>query len=412
MSVPMSLTPSNRRHSKAFAMLAVAAVFASGALLTGCDRTPEAPPAQAGPTISGDTIRFIGRVDGIRSETVQDAGDISLTLPGRLIWDEDRTVRVQAPFAGRVVKPLVTVGDTVTMGQPLAEMASAEFGTAVAQARSADNDLQLATDNLKRLRELHEAGVVSQKDLRQAEADDAGKRIERERAQTRLKQIGAGSGPNFVLRSPIAGVVVERSVNAGQEFRPDSGGAPLFVITDPARLWVRLDATESELPRLAGVKHGTTLTLVTPAYPDRRFTGSLAVIGDSIDPESRTFRLRGSVPNPDRLLKGEMFVNASFPVAEGETAGRVANVAASAVLLVDGKRYVFAADPDGGFTRTEVKVAREMVSRTAVQGLAANQKVVVEGSLFLQQILAGAKMPAPGASGVSTQATTPREARP
>jgi hypothetical protein len=113
-----------------------------------------------------------------------------------------------------------------------------------------------------------------------------------------------------------------------------------------------------------------------------------------------------------------MFINASFPVAEGETAGRLANVAASAVLLIDGKRYVFVADPDGGFTRTEVKVAREMASRTVVQGLAANQKVVVEGSLFLQQILAGVKMPAPrasgasGPSGASAQATTAREARP
>jgi membrane fusion protein, heavy metal efflux system len=393
MSVPMSLKLSSRLRSTRSAALLIAAVLASGALLSGCDRTPEAPPAQAGPTVSGDTVRFTGRVDGIRSEAVQDAGDVALTLPGRLIWDEDRTVRVQAPFAGRVVRPLVTVGDTVTAGQPLAEMASGEFGTAVAEARSADNDLQLATDNLKRLRELHEAGVVSQKDLRQAEADDAGKRIERDRAQTRLKQIGAGSGPNFVLRSPIAGVVVERSVNAGQEFRPDSGGAPLFVITDPARLWVRLDATESELPRLAGVKRGTTLTLVTPAYPDRRFTGTLAVIGDSIDPESRTFRLRGSVPNPDRLLKGEMFVNASFPVAEGETSGRLKNVAASAVLLIGGKRYVFVVDPDGGFTRTEITLVREMASRSAVQGLRDGQRVVTEGNLFLQQILAEAKVP-------------------
>jgi len=389
----MSLKLSSRLRSTRSAALLIAAVLASGALLSGCDRTPEAPPAQAGPTVSGDTVRFTGRVDGIRSEAVQDAGDVALTLPGRLIWDEDRTVRVQAPFAGRVVRPLVTVGDTVTAGQPLAEMASGEFGTAVAEARSADNDLQLATDNLKRLRELHEAGVVSQKDLRQAEADDAGKRIERDRAQTRLKQIGAGSGPNFVLRSPIAGVVVERSVNAGQEFRPDSGGAPLFVITDPARLWVRLDATESELPRLAGVKRGTTLTLVTPAYPDRRFTGTLAVIGDSIDPESRTFRLRGSVPNPDRLLKGEMFVNASFPVAEGETSGRLKNVAASAVLLIGGKRYVFVVDPDGGFTRTEITLVREMASRSAVQGLRDGQRVVTEGNLFLQQILAEAKVP-------------------
>jgi len=389
----MSLILSFRLPSAYSAALLVATVLASVAVLSGCDRTPDAPPAQSGPTVSGDTVRFTGRVDGIRSEVVQDAGDVALTLPGRLIWDEDRTVRVQAPFAGRVVRPLVTVGDTVTTGQPLAEMASAEFGTAVAEARNADNEMQLATDNLKRLRELHEAGVVSQKDLRQAEADDAGKRIERDRAQTRLKQIGAGSGPNFVLRSPIAGVVVERSVNAGQEFRPDSGGAPLFVITDPSRLWVRLDATESELPRLAGVKRGTTLTLVTPAYPDRRFTGTLAAVGDSIDPESRTFRLRGSVPNPERQLKGEMFVNASFPVAEGETSGRLKNVAASAVLLLGGKRYVFVVDPDGGFTRTEITLVREMASRSAVQGLRDGQRVVTEGNLFLQQILAEAKVP-------------------
>ena len=81
MSDLMSVKLSTRRRSSAAAMLLIAAAVASGALLTGCDRTPDAPPAQAGPTVSGDTVRFTGRVDGIRSEVVQDAGDVALTLP-------------------------------------------------------------------------------------------------------------------------------------------------------------------------------------------------------------------------------------------------------------------------------------------------------------------------------------------
>jgi cobalt-zinc-cadmium efflux system membrane fusion protein len=401
-------------RSRPVAATLAAACLAAALAAAGCGEHKVEPPPPTGPVLNGDTIRFPGKVDGIRTEPVRDAGSIALTLPGRLIWDEDRTVRVMAPFAGRVVKPMVGVGDTVRAGQPLAEMASAEFGSAVAEARQAENDLRLADDNLKRQRELFEAGIVSQKDLRAAEADQAGKRIERDRTQTRLRQIGASNGPNFTLRAPIAGVVVERNVNVGQEFRPDAGGQPLFVVTDPTRLWVRLDATESDLGRLAGVRPGTPLKIASAAYPEREFGGTLTHVGDAVDPESRTFRLRGAVPNPERVLKGEQYVSATFPLPAGESPRKLFDVPAASVMLVGNRRYVFVLDADGGFTRTEVQVVRETASRSIVAGLAEGQRVVHEGNLFLQQIRAEARVPAqlsgnppPPAPATPTAATRP-----
>jgi len=390
---------------------ALSLAIALSVLLTACEKHAEPPPVAPGPSVNGETVRFPGRVDGITTEAVQNAGGIALSLPGRLIWDEDRTVRVQAPFAGRVVRPMAAVGDTVRAGQAIAEMSSPEFSSAIAEARSADNELRLAQDNLNRVRELHDAGIVSLRELRQAQSDEAGKTIEKVRAQTRLNQLGAVDGPTFFLRAPIAGVVVERAVNTGQEFRPDSPGSPLFVITDPTRLWVRLDATEADLIRVSGVALGTPIAVVSAAYPTRKFPGTLAYIGDTIDAESRTFRLRGSVPNPERLLKGEMFVTASFPVPTSMSSESLHNLPSSAVMLVGGKHFVFVVEPDGGFTRKQVKITREIANRIEVQGLIDGQRVVTEGNLFLQQIVAEARAHAPAPATVKSNSTG-KESRP
>jgi membrane fusion protein, heavy metal efflux system len=386
MSATMTLSAlRSRALTRAFARACACAVVGA---LAAC--SAEAPPAapDPGPSISGTTIRFPGRVEGLRTEPVQDAGSTTLSLPGRLAWDEDRTVRVFSPFAGRVIKPLVQVGDPVRAGQPLVEVAAPEFGQATADARKADAEYTLADDTLKRVRELNEAGLVPTKDVREAEAGVARAGIERQRTQARLAQLGAGSGgSNYVLRAPIAGVVVERSINAGQELRSDGGDKPLYVITDPSRLWAWLDAPESALQQLASVAPGTALKLSSGAWSGREFGARLLRKEDAIDATSRTFKLRATVENPERLLKAEMFVTATFPLPEGATDQPIEHLPTSAVLLVDGIQTVFVADADGGFTRIPVKVVNELPGRVGVTGLEPGQRVVVEGNLYLQQIL-------------------------
>lgn len=356
-------------------------------LLTAC--SPEPPPKapEPGPAIQGTTIRFAGRPEGIRSEAALEAGTTALSIPGRLAWDEDRTVRVHSPFAGRVVRPLVQVGDTVRAGQPLAELVSSEFGQAVAEARRAETDLGLADDNLGRQRELHEAGLIALKDLRAAEAERSRADIEAQRARTRLRQTGSVGAGNYTLRAPIAGVVVERSINPGQELRPDQDSPALFVVTDPTRLWAWLDAPERSLPQLSAMPAGTPLRIRSAAWGDAEFDAQLVRKEDAIDPELRTFRLRAAVSNAQRKLKSGMFVTATFP-APGESAEvKVEHVPLSAVILMDGKRHVFVQDDDSSFTRTPVQVLTEQAGRASVTGLKPGQRVVTEGNLYLQQIL-------------------------
>lgn len=114
-------------------------------------------------------------------------------------------------------------GDRVKAGQALAYLASPDFGQAQADAGKAQADIALAEKNLARIRELHDNGVAPRKDLSQAEAEHARARSELARAQGRVRLYGGGTGidQTLALKSPIAGTVVERNLNPGQELRSD-----------------------------------------------------------------------------------------------------------------------------------------------------------------------------------------------
>ena len=99
---------------------------------------------------------------------------------------------------------------------------------------------------------VREAG--RRRDWQQAEATAIAARAEAERASRRLAGLGGEGDGSYVLRSLLPGIVVERNLNPGQEFRPDQSGAPLFVVTDPSSLWIQIDAGEADLAKLKKVK--------------------------------------------------------------------------------------------------------------------------------------------------------------
>jgi cobalt-zinc-cadmium efflux system membrane fusion protein len=370
-----------------FAICVLLALF----LLVGCERRDEAP-VEAGPVVNGDTVTFaLGSpaVQRLAVEKVEAPMEHSLALPGRLAWDEDHTVRVFTPFAGRVTHILAKVGDTVKPGQPLVEMSSPDYAQAQADARKARADLALAQKTVERQRELGRAGIASAKDLEQAETDFTRARAEADRAVGRLNAYGHGadSGPDFVLKSPMGGTIVERNLNPGQELRPDQPGNPLFVITDPTRLWASLDANEADLRY---VKPGMALEISSTQLPDSVFTGVLRQVADFVDPVSRTVKLRGDVPNAQRVLKAEMFVTARVKVA----APPEPTVDSRAVYLIGAQRYAFVRSGDTSYTRRRVRVGPEVEGRMPVrEGLRQGEDVVVAGNLYLDQIV-GTERPA------------------
>jgi len=371
-----------------YALLFAVCVLVALFLLTSCGH--DEATIEAAPTVHGDSVVFpkeaAGAVARLGVEKVEPPMARELVLPARLTWNEERTVRVFPPFAGRVTRLIARPGDSVAAGAPLAEMMSPDFGQAQADARKAQAALALASQALARQKELNAHGVSSAKDLEQAQADEQSARAEADRAVGRLAAYGHGvAGDNvFVLKSPTAGVVVERHLNPGQELRPDQPGDPLFVITDPQHLWVSIDAGEADV---ASLKVGMPLVIASNQLPDETFPGTLTQIADFIDPSTRTLKLRGEVPNPDRALKGEMYVQARIGVPRGEHP----TVNAKAVYLSGTKSYAFVRSSPGTFTRREVKVGRALDGRAPVlAGLKEGEEVVVAGNLLLDQIIANA----------------------
>lgn len=363
-------------------------ILLAAALAAGCGNGNDAPAAALA-RLEGDKVVFpqgAAQLQAIRSEVVTKRRSVTLRLNGRLVWDEDKTVRVFPPFAGRVVRILAHPGDTVKPGQTLATLASPEFGQSQAEARRAASDFVLAEKNLARMRDLNANGVAPRKDLHVAEADYARAEAERQRAQTKISLYGgneAAVDQSFALKSPIAGTVVERNINPGQELRADlvlANAPAMFVITDPSRLWIQVDASERDLPFL---KRGQALRLRSSTYPEESFGATVDVVSDFIDPVTRVIRVRGSVDNRERKLKGEMFVSAEIDM--GQQPG--VQVPSKAVFLAGNKYFAYVEEAPGAYKRVEVKTADDANGSVGViAGLAPGQKVVVEGSLLLHRL--------------------------
>jgi cobalt-zinc-cadmium efflux system membrane fusion protein len=366
--------------------------------LAGCGREAAQAPAPPEAKVEGEKITYPPNAPQLSYVTVQPAQPRRLAithLTGRLYLSDDRTVRVFTPVAGQVTAVDADVGQSVQANGPLAEISSPDYGQALADARAAGASLTVADETLARSKDLYEHGAAAEKDVEAAQATYGAALAERDRALARLKLYHGSesdTGQAYVLRSPLAGLVVERNVNPGQEVRADQMlanatnlFAPLFVVSDPARLWLQVDAAETDLGDL---QPGQRLRIVSKAFPDRVFDGSVANIGPSLDPATRTIRVRGVVENPGRLLKAEMYVSVDVVRDEAKVPQAGVEVPSKTIFTIDRKSYLFVELAPGAFERRQVEIGTEKDGKVPVlRGVAAGQRVVTEGALLLQAVL-------------------------
>lgn len=310
---------------------------------------------------------------------------VKFDLPARLVWNEERTQRVYAPFAGRVVRITADVGQSVKPGAVLAQLASPDFGVAQAETAKAQVDAGLTQKTLARQRELFEAGIIARKEVDVAEADAARSHAEIRRAEARTRLYGGAVGAvnqNLALTAGIAGLVVERNLTPGQELRPDQSGPgvpPLFVISDPTSLWVQIDAREAEALTL---RPGAVFELIVPALAGQSFEGKVTAAADFIDPATRTIKVRGLVANPERKLKAEMLATARVE----RTFGSGVMIPAQAVSLRGVHHLVMVQVQPGVFEPREVALGYQGPGEVLVtRGLEAGEQVVSENMLLLSR---------------------------
>jgi cobalt-zinc-cadmium efflux system membrane fusion protein len=372
------------------------------------------PPAPQ-PIVQGQQLRFpaghpqLALLGAIEAKAAQ---SVTIELPARLAWNEERTQRIYPAFAGRVLTLNADIGQSVQAGQVLATLASPEFGAAQADTAKAMADAQVAERALARHQTLFEGDVISRKELDMTEADALRAKAELARAQARTRMYGSANTVNqqLGLAATIRGVVVERNLSAGQEVRPDQGGPgnqALFVVSDPTLLWVQIDARESDT---ASLKPGTKITLTLPNFPGQTFEAKITATGDFIDSNTRSIKVRAVIDNTQRLLKAEMLGTARI---ERKLASGVL-VPASAVQLRGIEHWTYIQTEPSVFEPRRVKLGYEGPQEVLIiEGVQAGEWVVKENSLLLAREFRNAQdeamqhTPAPG-SAAPTSGAAPK----
>ena len=373
---------------------------------------PIKPPAPQ-PIVQGQQLRFPAghpQLALLGTTEAKAAESITLELPARLVWNEERTQRIYPAFAGRVLTLNADIGQSVNAGQVLATLASPEFGAAQADTAKAMADAQVADRALARHQTLFEADVISRKELDLTEADALRARAELARAQARTRMYGSSANTvnqQLGLASTVKGVVVERNLSAGQEVRPDQGGPgnlALFVVSDPSVLWVQIDAREADT---ASLKPGTKITLTLPNFPGQTFDAKITATGDFIDSNTRSIKVRAVIDNAQRMLKAEMLGTAR--IERKLTAGVL--VPASAVQLRGTEHWAYVQTEPGVFEPRRVKLGYEGLQEVLiVDGVHANELVVKDNSLLLAREFRNAQdeakphTPAPGSAAPASSA--------
>ncbi len=354
------------------------------AVLAGCDKAAAPPPPA--PARTPGVISYAAgspELDSIQVVTADLSPlPISADLNARIAVDESVTGRVGAPVAGRVTRITADIGEAVRAGEALAVLDAPDLAQARADVMKAVADNDFKARAARRARELFAGDAIARRDVESADADAGASAAELERARLRLANLGGGGGAALAITSPVAGYVLDRQVNPGQQI--SAGQGPLFTVTDPRRLWLLIDVPESAIAR---ARVGEDVQFDVTAYPGRHFRGRIEKIALGVDPTTRRIQVRASVANPDLALKPEMYARARLVTDDGRTAIKVPNAA----LFEQGiKNYAFRVEAPGRFRRVPVEVGARGESWSYVTaGLNPGDRIVGDGALLLNAQLAG-----------------------
>jgi membrane fusion protein, copper/silver efflux system len=297
-----------------------------------------------------------------------------LRLLGRIETSETSMKNITAWTGGRIDRLHVKVtGQSVRKGQVIATLYSPEvFGAhqdlivakrQVARMADSSETARLATDRAleaskNRLRLL---GVPDDEIAGMAAADKPTRQI--------------------AIRTPFAGTVIKRVATEGAYVQT---GALLYMVADLSRLWVQLDAYESDLP---GIVVGQEVGLHVEGIADDAFTGKVDFIDPIIDPTRRTARVRVAVTNKERRLRPGMFVQADLKAANSDGRQPPLIIPSSAPLFTGRRAIVFVEDPSADrptYTARTVRLGpRTGEVYPVVAGLNEGERVVTKGAFTL-----------------------------
>ncbi len=309
-----------------------------------------------------------------------------LRLSGAVAYNGYLTTPVITQVGGPVSRIVVTPGEHVTAGQPLLYVASPDYSLLRSAYIKARNAFQLADRVYKRAQDLFAHQAISQADLEQAESNRTQAEADLQSSEQAIRVLGitnpesiltAPSSAELPLLAPLAGEVVERLCSPGQLLQ--AGGTQCFTLSDMNSVWVLVNIYQNDI---AYVHVGEDVTIDNETYPGV-VRGKIQYVAPALDPATRTLQARIEASNPGERLKKDMYVTAE--VHAGVIPNALSVPDAAVLRDTENMPYVYLQTGGNQFARRMVTIGESQSGKTQIlTGLRAGDKVVGDGSLFLQ----------------------------
>jgi len=310
----------------------------------------------------------------------------TLRLSGQVAYNGFKTTPVITAVGGPVTRVLAYPGQHVRVGQPMLEISSPDYSQLRANYLKARDSYNLADKNFKRSKDLYAHHAVAEADLLQAESIRNQAQADMTAAEQGLHILGitnpdslatAPASAQIPLLAPISGEVVDRECSPGQLIQ--AGATQCFTISDMSTVWVLVNVYQNQL---SYIHSGDAVSVKTDAYPTV-FHGKISYLAPAVDPNTRTLQARIVTENPGDRLKNQMYVTAS--VIAGTIPKAITVPVASVLRNAENQPFVYVQTGAAQFSRRMVEIGETANGRVEIlSGLSPGDKVVADGSLFLQ----------------------------
>jgi cobalt-zinc-cadmium efflux system membrane fusion protein len=310
----------------------------------------------------------------------------TLRLSGAVAYNGYTTTPVITQVGGPVSRIVVTPGEHVTAGQPLLYVASPDYSLTRSAYVKARDAFQLADKFYKRAQDLYAHQAIAQADLEQAESNRTQAEADLQSSEQAIRVLGipnpetvltAPPAAELPLLAPLAGEIVERLCSPGELLQ--AGGTQCFTLSDMNSVWVLVNVYQNDI---ANVHVGEDVTIDNETYPGV-VRGKIQYVAPALDPTTRTLQARIEASNPGEQLKKDMYVTAEVHAG---TIPNALSVPDAAVLRdTENMPYVYLQTGSNQFARRMLTLGESQGGKTQVlTGLQAGDKIVGDGSLFLQ----------------------------
>lgn len=303
----------------------------------------------------------------------------SITFTGQVDFNQDKQVNLYPLISGNVEDVKVQLGDYVTKDQPLATVRSSEMANYTNNLIQAETSLNSAKKQLDATRDLYSSGLSSVLDLTNAQTNYDQAVAQLQMVKRILKINGNDTAGRYIVKAPISGFIVQKSITDAQSIRADNG-SPLFTISDLMNVWVWANVYESNLDK---IHLGDHVAVTTLSYPGRIFSGRVDKIMHVLDPNSRVTKVRVVIDNTDYALRPLMFASVAVSNTQHQQALYVPK---SALVFENSRYYVLVYHGNGKAEITPVDplntLANDVDGKIYIRtGVTAGQTVITKDAL-------------------------------